>query len=516
MASKIAVEWVHGIIRKDAIAALPSVRNEVEIDPEKEDLRRLAGTNLLDFIRYTCPHYRVNWHHRVSCNTLDELVAGRIKRLMIFEPPRHGKTERVSRRLPAYLLGRNPDAQIIACSYSADLSSRNNRDVQRIIDSHLYQEVFPQTTLYGKNIRTVATGSYLRNSEIFEIVNHTGSYRSAGVGGGITGMGFGSFRPDRETNVISGVGIIDDPFKNRQEAESLTIRESVWEWYTSTFRTRAEGDAAIVLIMTRWHEDDLAGRLLRVAQEDPKADQWDVLQFPAIAEGELHPLDPRRPGESLWEEKYGLDELYKIKASVGSYDWSALFQQRPSPESGNIFDRNHWQYYQELPARPGQWVMSVDAAFKDKTDSDFVVIQVWFKHEGRFYLVDQVRDRMSFTATVAAIRQMVAKHPRCAAKLIEDKANGSAVIDTLKLEIPGLIPINPTDSKVARARAISPFIEAGNVFLPQNAAWVGDFVEEMASFPNGANDDQCDALSQALRYMQGNLDTAALLNKILY
>jgi predicted phage terminase large subunit-like protein len=275
--------------------------------------------------------------------------------------------------------------------------------------------------------------------------------------------------------------------------------------------------------MTRWHEDDLAGWLLQQEREEEEPERWHIVNFSAIKDdaGLDFPVtctiepDWRSHGEALCPERFPLPKLNKIKTKIGSYFWASLYQQRPSPESGNIFDRNNWKYWTELPARSGQWVLSVDASFKDKTDSDFVAIQVWFKSEGCFYLVDQVRDRMAFTATVAAIRQMVAKHPRCAAKLIEDKANGSAIIDTLKLEIPGLIPVNPTDSKVARARAVSPFIEAGNVYIPQSAPWTGDFIEEMCSFPNGAHDDQCDAMSMALKYMQGNIDTAALLSKIL-
>jgi hypothetical protein len=271
----------------------------------------LARRCLAYFATYTDDRYRMNWHHRVLCDLLDQFVAQDLRRLMVFMPPRHGKSELVSRKLPAFIFGRNPDAQIIATSYSADLAQRMNRDVQRIVDSPAYTEVFPGTALYGKNIRTVAGGSYLRNSDIFEIVNHRGTYRGAGVGGGITGMG-GDYI------------IIDDPIKNREEANSLTYRDRLWDWYTSTLYTRQEKDAAILLTTTRWHEDDLAGRLLELARTEPGADQWEILNLPALCEDESkHPLDERDENVALWHDKYTYAELMatsknhlKIKGGV--------------------------------------------------------------------------------------------------------------------------------------------------------------------------------------------------------
>ncbi|MBR1694479.1 MAG: terminase family protein, partial [Selenomonas sp.] len=189
---------------------------------QKEQARR----SMARFALYTDPRYKMNWHHRLICDRLDQWIRHKIKRLMIFMPPRHGKSELVSRKLPAYIFGINPDASIIGTSYSADLATAMNRDVQRIIDSEIYNSLFPETTLNGSNIRTVS-GSALRNSDKFEIVGHRGMYRSAGVDGGITGMG-GDYI------------IIDDPIKNRQDANSQTMRQHVWDWYTSTLYTRLE------------------------------------------------------------------------------------------------------------------------------------------------------------------------------------------------------------------------------------------------------------------------------------
>lgn len=220
----------------------------------QEARRELARRHMSDFVLYVDRNYQMNWHHQLLCEYLDRLAQKEIRRLMVFMPPRHGKSELVSRKFPAFLLGNKPDTSIISCSYASDLASRMNRDVQRLIDSPEYEQLFPNSRLFGKNIRSTARGSYLRNSDIFEIVNHRGVYRSAGVGGGITGMG-GEYI------------IIDDPVKNREEADSATYREKVYNWYTSTLYTRLEKDGCILLTLTRWHEDDLAGKLLKASED---------------------------------------------------------------------------------------------------------------------------------------------------------------------------------------------------------------------------------------------------------
>lgn len=451
----------------------------------------LARRGLCDFATATDSNYVVNWHHKVLCDYLDRFVQKKIKRLMVFMPPRHGKSELVSRKLPAFIFGRNPDAEIIATSYSADLAQRMNRDVQRIISNPAYTELFPGTTLSGQSNQIISGGSYIRNSDIFEIVGRRGVYRSAGVFGGITGMG-GDYI------------IIDDPLKNREDSASEILRDKVWEWYTSTLYTRLEKDGSILLTMTRWHEDDLAGRLLRLMEADPAADQWTVLNFPAIAEVVRHPEDTRAEGEALWPMKYTVKQLEATKASIGTFDWNALYQQRPAPIEGGLFKREYWQYWDELPPKLAEWVQSWDCAFKATSTSDFVVGQVWARDGANRYLIDQVRGRMTFTETVQAIRRMSELYPQTHRKLIEDKANGSAVIDTLRREITGLIPVQPQGGKEARAQAVSAVVESGNVYLPRKARWLGDFIEECAAFPNGAHDDQVDAMTQALIRYKGH------------
>lgn len=460
----------------------------------KEKAKR-AEENLLKFILYTKPDYSPSRHNEFICEKLDNFLASKSNnRLMIFTAPRHGKSEIVSRRLPAYILGKKPDTKIIACSYSADLAQRMNRDVQRIIDDPLYREIFPNTTLSGSNVRTSAQGSYLRNSDIFEVVGNTGVYRSAGVGGGITGMGF-------------SVGIIDDPFKNWQEANSLTVRNAVFEWFCSTFYTRGEKikdqDCKIIIIMTRWHEDDLAGRIIK--QMEDGGEQWEIINLPALYEKSKYncPEDWRREGQALWPSRYNEEKLQTIKKTIGSYLFNALYQQRPSPPEGSILQRSWWKFYKEIPVKFDEIIQSWDCTFKDANDTDFVVGQVWGRIGADKYLLDQVRARMGFIDTITAIRTLTAKWPKARLKLIEDKANGPAIIETLKKEIPGIVPVNPKGSKVERVYSISPDVEAGNVYLPSSARWLHDFIEECSAFPSSTNDDQVDALSQALQRFSG-------------
>ncbi len=488
---------------------------KLEITTTKEDIKQeKARKSLLEFTLYTKPNYKLNWHNELICRTLDDfLVNPNFNRLMIFMPPRDGKTELVSRRLPAYAFGKNPNLNIIATSYSADLAQRNNRDVQKIIDNSEYSNVFSETKLFGSNIRTVAKGSYLRNSDIFEIVDYNGAYRSSGIGGGITGMGF-------------NIGIIDDPFKNWKEANSATVREAVWEWYTSTFYTRGENDEVkgiydkIIIIMTRWHQDDLAGRLIKQMEEDPEAEQWKIISFPAIFDGKdkyTHPEDPRQIGEALFPQKRSKEKLLKIKKTIGTYLFNALFQQKPSPPEGSILKRGWWKYYKRMPDKFDELIQSWDCAFKDTITSSYVSGQVWGRIGANKYLLARVKDKMDFPTTVRAIVNLSAKWTKTYRKYIEDKANGPAVIATLKDKISGLIPVEPEGSKIARAHAVSGDIESGNVYIPDSSLdpQIADFVDECAAFPLGKFKDQVDAMTQALNKLRGHSDSDPLSGNCL-
>lgn len=460
----------------------------------------LARRHLIDFVTYTKPDYEVSWHHQLTCRYLDAFAHGKIKRLMIFMPPRHGKSELVSRRLPAYLLGRNPDAQIIAASYSADLSSRMNRDVQRIIDDGQYRDVFAETTLFGKNIRTVADGSYLRNSELFEVIGHNGSYRSAGIGGGITGMGF-------------HYGIIDDPIKNDEEAASKTIRDKHWEWYTGTFYTRREKNASILITLTRWHDDDLAGRLLRLAKEDPSADQWTVLNLPAIAEAPQMKHDHRAIGGALWPRKYSEKDLAKTKILLGNRKFSALYQQRPRADDGNILDsskliRINADQVPRMALRVRRW----DLAFSDKQGADFVSgALVGIDEAGRIYILHIKRLKGKWPQTKPVIIQTALDDGPDVGVAIEANGTQLGYYDDIRQDrrMAGrlVVPDKPEGSKEMRASIWGSRLEDGIIYVVRGE-WNQALWDEMDAFPNGEHDDQVDAISGAVGLMawQGPTD----------
>ena len=398
--------------------------------------------------------------------------------------PTHN-SELVSRCFPAYILGKHPDMSIIAAAYAADLASQNNRDVQRIIGSEPYQALFPDTRLWGSNVRTVADGSYLRNSTIFEIVGHAGFYRSAGVGGGITGMG-------------ARVILVDDPIKNREDADSPTIREKLWDWYTSTLYTRQAPGAGIILIQTRWHMDDLAGRLLERSARG-EGDAWRLMNYPALAEAD----EPRRKaGEPLHPERWSLAEMERVKLALGTRDWTSMYQQRPVPDEGAVFLKEWFKHWTRatLPAQFDRVIMSWDMSFKAGSDNDYTVGQVWGQKGADAYLLDQARFRQDFVPALGHFARLAEKWPQATEKLIEEAANGPAVIDMLKQATPGVVPVRSQDSKVGRARAVSAVLESGNVWFPPRGEfpWVDELTSELANFPAAAHDDQVDAMTQAL------------------
>lgn len=487
---------------------------ELEHEIERYEAMERARNGLLNFTLYTKPNYQVGWHHKNISQKLNRFMRREIKRLMIFVPPRHGKSELVSRRLPAMILGRNPDSKVITASHTASLASAMNRDVQRIIDSPSYKELFPDTLLSNSNVRTMGDGSYLRNSEVFEIVGHEGAYRCAGVGGAITGLG-GDFL------------LLDDPIKNREEANSPVYRQKLFDWYVSTFSSRGEGeggsanpDACILITLTRWHEDDLAGRLLALAKADPEADQWEVINFPAIKEATENPDDPREEGEALWPWKYPLPILKAKRATGGSREFNSLYQQRPSSEEGDLLKRE-WmtKRYKVLPdlGERKRWdnlLVSSDLRFKDDNKSgDYVVNQVWGRIGSQAYFLGESRGRWGFTESLTEFVKIAEKSPiggfKSPLKLVENKANGPALENVLKKKISGIVLEEPEGSKTARVNSVTPLWEAGNVWLPDETIYPGisAIVEEWVSFgPGCAFDDRTDAMSQALKRFQTEMD----------
>lgn len=475
------------------------------VEPARQELAR---RRLIDFTAYTYPKYEAGWFARALAAELerfaDDCVAGRSPRLMVFAPPRHGKSELVSRRFPAWALGRHHDLQIIGCSYSDALAGRMNRDVQRIMDDEAYRRVFPTALIPSRRVRLNTRGK-LRNSEMFEMLEGEGSYRSAGVGVGITGMG-------------ASVMVIDDPVKDAKEANSATVRAAIWEWYTSTAYTRLEPGGGMLLVMTRWHADDLAGRLIE-AQRRGEGDEWRIVEFSAIAERDE---EHRREGEALDGDRYPLDRLHAIKRTVGSYVWAALYQQKPSVKGGDVFKGEWWKWYTVLP-RLHYRMIYVDTAQKKGEANDYSVMQCWGKGvDGAIYLLDQVRGKWEEPELVKQATAFWAKwakpdkrHVTTRSMKVEDKVSGTGLIQRLKRPGDGkpripVLDIQRNTDKLTRAGDGAPWIESGHVYLPDpeyhDVAWLSDYLMEFEAFTRDlthAHDDQVDPTLDAIRDMLG-------------
>lgn len=439
----------------------PEIKQQAKIELSKDYFR-----DYLELVHHgNYQHFR---HTELISKYLQRIADGEQLDLLIEMPPRHGKSMTVTETFPSFYLGKNPDKHVIATAYSDSLAQKFGR-----MNRNKFNE-------FGKTLFGMELSPEKNAAKNWYIHKHTGGMISTGIGGSITGEG-------------ADLMIIDDPIKNNEEAQSVTIRNKIWDEWETTLSTRLHDGASVIAIQTRWHEDDFIGRLL---EQSPR--NWMRLRLPAIAEDE-DDLIGRTIGEPLAPELGYHEEWAKQKKiEVGSKVWASLYQQRPSPESGDVFKRDWIQYYKVLPSKLDKIVLSWDMTFKDKKTSDYVVGQAWgFKGADR-YLIDQVRDRMSFTQTLKAFKLFKRKHPEANEILVEDKANGTAIIDTLKREISGIIPVDPKGSKIARAEAVSPQFEAGNVYLPENKSFTGDVVEELVKFPNAKHDDIVDATSQAL------------------
>lgn len=441
--------------------------------------------------------FEESWHHRIFGDALDSVGAGKITRLIIEAPPRHSKTEFAQKRFPARWLGKNPDKNIIGASYSASLANFNNSQIQSILEHPTYHTLFP-------NIRLPRKGEQgrKRTDEFFQLLDHSGSYRSAGVGGGFAGFGF-------------DLGIIDDPLKNRKEAESETIREGVWDWYTSTFYTRMdEADAAIVLMTTRWHEDDLAGKLLAAAEADDEADQWVLISLPALMDDETipHPEDFRAWGEPLWPGRFDLQRLHLIRATLGSYDWESLYQQKPYPSGGRKIRIEKFSYIDAEVLPPNiRWSFFIDLAVSTKTSADFTVMGfLGLDREGRLYLRDVQRFRKEWPDTKEIFLKTMLKEKHLQASGIEKVGQQGGFLDELNrdprvVSSPYTIRGLPVDTdKLTRALPWIARLDEEKFYLV-NGSWVNDFIAECGKFTGAGDkhDDQVDMVSGNFALLTG-------------
>ena len=414
---------------------------------------------------------------------LIQITEGNLTRLMVFLPPRHGKSEFISKYFPAWYLGTHPDKRVILTSYEADFAAQWGRRARDLLEEY--------GSLFGVSIRSDSSAA-----NRWDIKGHTGGMLTAGVRGPITGKG-------------AEIIIIDDPVKNAEEAASTTYRDRAWEWFKSTLYTRLEPGGAIILLQTRWHESDLAGRILEEMTQDG-GEQWDILNLPAIAE----PGDQlgRAPGDVLWPDRFPAQEIDRIRSTIGSYWFAALYQQRPAPAEGGLFKR-HWFEIVDVPPRQLQKVRRWDLAASAGRGDYTTGLQLGMA-AGVFYVLD-IRHVQENPAGVESLVRQTAVTDGVEVAIRMEQEPGSSGINTIDHYARYILRgftfkgVRSTGSKIERARPVSAAAEAGNVKLIR-APWNTLFLDEVTTFPNGAHDDIVDTLSGAfsdltLGYVRGDV-----------
>jgi predicted phage terminase large subunit-like protein len=440
---------------------------------EKQDK---CQNDFIEFVKHMWPECILGRHHKIIGDKFNKIAQGKLKRLIVCLPPRHSKSEFASTYFPAWMMGRKGDLKIIQTTHTAELAVRFGRKVRNIIDSDDYSQVFPDLQLQADN---KSAGRWTTNQE--------GESFYAGVGGAITGRG-------------ADLLIIDDPH-SEQDAMSPTAMESAYEWYTSGPRQRLQPGGIIIIVMTRWSTKDLVGKVLK-KQGDDHADQWDVVEFPAIMPESDTPL---------WPEFWKKEELLSVKASLPISKWNSQWMQNPTAETGSIVKREWWRKWENewVPAYD-YVIQSYDTAFSKKETADYSAITTWAIFQSpdqdtqALILLDAKRVRLDFPELKRlAYEEYKYWEPDCV--LIEAKASGTPLTQELRrmgIPVTAYTPSRGQD-KIARMNSVAPIFESGMVWAPDES-FAEEVIEEMASFPFGDNDDYCDSATMALmRFRQG-------------
>ena len=435
-------------------------------------------SNFLDFVRAMWPEFIAGNHHSIIAKKLEQIASGEIKRLIINMPPRHTKSEFAPFLFPAWMIGRSPAMKIIQATHTTELAVNFGRKTKNLLETEEYKDIFPDTTLSADS---KASGRW--------DTKRGGMYYAVGVGSNLAGRG-------------GDLIIIDDPH-SEQTALSNSGFEQAWDWYTGGPRQRLQPGGSIVLVQTRWSEKDMTAQLIRAQAKDPLADQWEIVELPALMPS----------GEPCWPQFWSKHELEQVRASVPAYKWNAQYQQNPTAEELSILKREWWKKWDKEEVPNLQYVIqSYDTAFSKKETADFSAITTW----GVFYpeeiggtpaliLLDVKKGRWDFPELkVIAQEQYNFWDPETV--IIEAKATGMPLTHELqKLGIP-VVNFTPSkgNDKLSRVHSISPLFEAGMVWAPDES-WAEDMIEECAAFPHGQHDDLVDSMTQALmRYRQGN------------
>ena len=455
---------------------------KIPTDLLKYELRKLqlkvaeeSRSSFITFVKKVWPDFIAGEHHKIIAKKFEDISRGKIKRLIVNMPPRHTKSEFASHLFPAWMMGKNPKLKIIQTTHTAELSYNFGRKVRGLFEQDEFKDVFPNVTLSQDS---KAAGRFNTNKG--------GEYFAAGVGGAITGRG-------------ADLLIIDDPH-SEQDALSQTAMDNAYEWYTSGPRQRLQPGGAIVVVMTRWSTKDLTGKLMN-AQTDPKADQWEVIEFPAVLNN-----------EAMWPEFWNVDELEGVKASLSEQKWQAQWQQKPVSEEGSIIKRDWWQMWGNEKIPPLEHIIqSYDTAFSKKETADYSAITTWgvfrpLEHGPPHIILLKARKGRWDFPDLKDIALEEYKYWEPETILIEAKASGMPLTQELRqLGIP-VVTYTPSkgNDKHVRVNSVAPLFEAGQVWAPDER-WAEEVIEECAAFPYGDHDDLVDSTTQALlRFRQGN------------
>jgi predicted phage terminase large subunit-like protein len=471
-------------IQKDPIFMLP--KDKIPLDRQWELLAKNDYAFYVEYVHHRL--YKHGVHTRYICSVLEQVERGEIDRLIITLPPRHSKSMTVSETFPSWFIGRDPSRRVIEVSYGDRLAKRFGR-----LNKAKIKEFGPK--VFGVSLPEWGTGT--QSSTDWGVEGHRGGMLCAGIGGSITGEG-------------AHLLLIDDPIKNREEAYSAVYREKIWEEWKNTLLTRLMPGGVVIIILTRWHEDDLVGRILSPkynegGEEDIK--RWKIISLPAECEEEEDVIG-RKKGDFLWPE-YGFDKKWaaKTKRDVGSKTWNSLYQQRPTAVEGEYVKRYWWKEYNaKHPPEFIEIVQSWDCAYEEEANlrGSYTVCTTWGRTSTAYYLLDVYRKKIEFPELIRMMKSLYAKYEPSAV-VVEYKASGKSAFQALRRQtaIP-LIKDNPHKSKLVRLEIVSPMIEAGLVYLPDLAPWLYDYIEELSAFPGGENDDQVDSTSQALKHFQSH------------
>ena len=453
-----------------------------------EAVKELSRRNLLDFLIFDGNGRYKNASHiqfltDKAQQFVEDVKSGKSPRLFISMPPRHSKSETMTKKYPAWVIGNNPDFEIIIASYSMDLA----RDFGKIA-----RDTYREHSKSGTGIFNTVIDRDKSAGDNWGILEHRGAVVSTGVGGSATGKG-------------AHIAIIDDPFKNREDANSRLQRDKVWAWYQSTIRTRLAPGGGIIIIQTRWHEDDLVGRIVK-EMENGTGETFESIVLPAIAEE--NDVLGRKVGEPLWEERYGIDELENIKKAIGSREFSALYQQKPQVEDGGLFKRQYFKYFdvkndfiiadnKNVNIKDCFYFQTIDTAMSTHKNNDFTAIATFVcDREWNLYLIDLMLERLEVPDQWNVIKQYRHKY-NLRFQAIESKSSGIGIMQQAKREGMPLKELKADIDKTTRALNISVMFENGKVFFNKNLEKLLELEEQLLKFPNAVHDDAVDVCSYA-------------------